>query len=357
MADRCVLSCRAPYGRGGLGRHFAEIVDAERAAGTLHRYFSTSVPAGDPAGEAVSEALAQALVRYTPARFRSGWRNYLTGELYDRRVAARLDAPCDRFVGFVGKALHSFGRVRAHGDVRLELHVGNSHVDRILRRHRRALARYPIEDSWMHPVQARKARAEYALADVIYCNSAYTRESFLEAGVPPGRLALVPLEPDARFRPPPPDAAAEDDGVFRIVYVGSLTVPKGVPLLVDALEALPREGVELTLVGRWASRGMRRWLERRLAADPRLRHAPGDPLPHYHRADVCVHPSYEDGFAYAPAEALACGVPVVVTEDTGMKDRVREGENGYVVPTGDADALADRLRHLHDRRRGHLTTL
>ena len=75
---------------------------------------------------------------------------------------------------------------------------------------------------------------------------------------------------------------------------------------------------------------------------PRLEY----PLPHLLRADVCVHPSYEDGFAYAPMEALACGVPAIVTEDTGMKEHIVEGRNGYVVPTGAVNSLVDRLEHL-----------
>jgi len=61
---------------------------------------------------------------------------------------------------------------------------------------------------------------------------------------------------------------------------------------------------------------------RSCAEDRRITISPGDPLPHLLRAAVCVHDSYEDGFAYAPAEALACGVPVIVSEDTGMKDLV-----------------------------------
>ena len=67
---------------------------------------------------------------------------------------------------------------------------------------------------------------------------------------------------------------------------------------------------------------MRRYLERARARDPRISVVPGDPLPHLQRARLCVHPAYEDGFGYAPAEALACGVPVIVTEDTGMKELI-----------------------------------
>jgi glycosyltransferase involved in cell wall biosynthesis len=101
--------------------------------------------------------------------------------------------------------------------------------------------------------------------------------------------------------------------------------------------------IELTLVGGYGSRAMRRHVERAMAADRRIRRCPGDPLPHLQRADVLVHPSFQEGFGYAPMEALACDVPVIVTADTGMKEHVEPGGNGWVVPTGSAEAIADRL--------------
>jgi len=70
---------------------------------------------------------------------------------------------------------------------------------------------------------------------------------------------------------------------------------------------------------------------------------PGDPLPHLQAARLYVHPAYEDGFAYAPAEALACGVPVLVSEDTGMKDLIDPGVNGSILPTGDLSALREAI--------------
>jgi glycosyltransferase involved in cell wall biosynthesis len=64
------------------------------------------------------------------------------------------------------------------------------------------------------------------------------------------------------------------------------------------------------------------------------------------RSDVLIHPSYEDGFGYAPVEALATGVPAIVTEDTGMKEYVVPGQNGFIVPTGSVDAVVTALEHL-----------
>jgi glycosyltransferase involved in cell wall biosynthesis len=78
---------------------------------------------------------------------------------------------------------------------------------------------------------------------------------------------------------------------------------------------------------------------------------PSDPLAHLQQADVLVHPSWEDGFAYAPMEALACGVKVIVTEDTGMKEHVQQGETGYVVPTGDWRAILECLKRLGQAKR------
>jgi glycosyltransferase involved in cell wall biosynthesis len=88
---------------------------------------------------------------------------------------------------------------------------------------------------------------------------------------------------------------------------------------------------------------MRRFVQEACAADPRISARPGDPLPHLQRARLCVHPAYEDGFAYAPAEALACGVPVIVSEDTGMKDLISASGAGLVVASDDMDALSDSI--------------
>lgn len=53
-----------------------------------------------------------------------------------------------------------------------------------------------------------------------------------------------------------------------------------------------------------------------------------------------LFPSIEDGFAFSVAEALACGVPVITTPNTGASDLIRPGINGEVVPIRDPQALA-----------------
>jgi glycosyltransferase involved in cell wall biosynthesis len=68
--------------------------------------------------------------------------------------------------------------------------------------------------------------------------------------------------------------------------------------------------------------------------------------------DVYVHPSEQDGLPLALLEAMARGLPVVASRIAGIPEVVRDGENGYLVPPGDAQTLARRIAELiADRER------
>jgi glycosyltransferase involved in cell wall biosynthesis len=210
-----------------------------------------------------------------------------------------------------------------------------------MRQHQKAIAAAPIEQSWLNRLQYNKCLREYEMADFIYVISEYARQTFIEKGVPASKLRRRVITVEPRFAPP---IERFKSGSFSVVYVGRLHVTKGLAVLVEAFARLEDKEAELILIGGYATNGMERYLQRQLAFDRRMKIRAGDPLPYLHRADVLVHPSFEDGLGLAPLEALACGVPVVVTEDTGMKEYVVNGQNGYIISTGDADALVDRLK-------------
>ena len=184
------------------------------------------------------------------------------------------------------------------------------------------------------------------MADEIVVISEYSRQSFLNEGVSATKLRRRVQRVAARFAPPLNRPRRKG---LTVVYVGRLQVTKGVIDLFDAFARIDDPNAELLLVGGPATRAMERYVTQRTTADDRIRLCPGDPLPALHRSDVLVHPSYEDALALGPLEALACGVPVIVSDDTGMKEFVVEGETGYVVPTGDVNALVTRLRRIQEK--------
>ena len=60
----------------------------------------------------------------------------------------------------------------------------------------------------------------------------------------------------------------------------------------------------------------------------------------YHSADIFVLPSYNEGMSNALLEAMACGLPVVVTDVGGTSELLEEGGNGYIFPTGNVENLS-----------------
>ncbi len=346
------ICCAAEIGNGGLGVHLAQLVEDARSAGELARYFCFAASGGDEAvATVIPRRVMEALFRWTPLRWNLQRKNDLTGEMFDVAVAKHLEPPqsdADELISFAGQALHTFRRARELGWRRLTLVAANSHANNISRQHALARRQWAGEWGWLSKRQQAKMLREYDLANRIQVASGYVWASFVKEGVDEGKLVRVELRVDERFTA----GGASDTRVrkrdgegLRVIYVGSVSVAKGIPVLLAAMERYVREkdpAARLTLVGGTQTRAMRRYIvawQKRIA----LEVSPGDPLPRLRQADLLVHPSFEDGFAYAPMEAMACGVPVIVTDQTGMKEHIREPDQGAIVPAGDVRALFEAM--------------
>ncbi len=361
-AGRVAVSCSAPLGAGGLGRHLDEICAALSRSGRSYDCISGTTraqlldaPGAPGARPGVRSLLRRRLGLYgalarTPLPLSPGVRTRAFMTDFDDFAAARLGA-AEHLIAFNGQALAQFDAAARAGYSSCSLVSANSHLRHVARRHAEARRRYPLEGSWTSHLLGRNL-AEYERADRIYVASGYVRESFLREGFAEERLVDFPLTPDPRYsdevaREGEPSSRAATPRAtsdrFDVVYVGSLAVHKGVPLLIDAFRRLKHADLRLVLVGGWGTRGMRRFVQAACAADPRILVSPGDPLERLRAASLCVHPAYEDGFAYAPAEALARGVPLLVSEDTGMKELIDVPRRGLILPTGDLEALSEAI--------------
>ena len=180
-------------------------------------------------------------------------------------------------------------------------------------------------------------------------------------GVGPDRLRTIPRGVDLSVFDPAPvaperiaalrDAWRVPDGQPIVMLPGRVTALKGHLALLDAL-ARVEEGVCCLLVGTAdsAHAGYRSRIERRIAAlgtshTVRLTGACRDMAAAYLMADVVVSPSLRpEGFGRVAAEAQAMGRRVIASAHGGACETVLDGESGWLVPPGDADALADALR-------------
>ncbi len=268
---------------------------------------------------------------------------------HDRHVAACLPE-CDLVSALSGSGLRTQRAAAARG-ARYVCDRGSSHIvfqDRILREEHALLG---LACPGVDPRVIDIEQAEYRLADAITVPSSFVLESFVAEGVAREKLILAPygVELGAFFRQAPRDPG------FRVLFVGQLSVRKGLHTVLQAVAAARLPGARLVLVG-----GVQEHTETLLRRFPVsqtgvavecLGHLPrASVIAEMSRASVLVLPSVEEGLALVQAQALACGCPVIATPNTGAATLFSDGVEGYIVPIRDPAAIADRLERLAQDR-------
>lgn len=194
-----------------------------------------------------------------------------------------------------------------------------------------------------------RVEEEYQLADRIRVSSEWSKLSIAAGGVPPEKIYTLP-QPVNLTRFYPREERKKQDGPLRLCFVGSLDLRKGFVYLLRAIKKVGAHRISLEIAGATGDRQSRALMERE-SEGVMFECAPGDPVPVYHRAELFVLPTLEDGSPFAAAEAKACGLPVIVTSSCGAAEGVRQGETGWVIPAADEQALAQALEEALDRRK------
>ncbi len=208
-------------------------------------------------------------------------------------------------------------------------------------------------DAQVASVHARALRA-LALPQCLVVPSARAIPPFVELGVPADRFVVVENGVDVeRLATLPP--AAGGPGPLRVGYFGTVMPSKGLHVLLDAIEALPRGLVQLRIHGNVVPyHGDETYASRCLQ---RLRPGSGvtyfgpyglDELPKLLAdIDVLAAPAlWHEAFGLTVREALAAARPVLVSRVGGLQDAVQDGVQGLVLPPGDVPAWTAALRGL-----------
>lgn len=306
-----------------------------------------------------------------------GWLKGLTrllplGKL--RASAASVDAVLggcagqlarDRRVGLLSTSYYAYyafgamGTASARAKLLYQIHPHPLTLRRIFNRE---LATHPdsaaslLAEQEMAPSgspRLQQLAMEPNMADLCIATSSFTKRSLVENGVAAARVAVVPLGVDLdRFRP----GERPQDGVFRVLFVGSPTQRKGIKYLLEAWDRLALPHAELIICGRgFADAALLTRHGGRFTQYTDV--APEGLVRLYQTADVFCLPSLAEGFGLVILEALACGTPVVTTTSTAGADIIPEGTAGFVIGPGDVDALTERLEWCHGERDGRLRAM
>ena len=185
-------------------------------------------------------------------------------------------------------------------------------------------------------------RQEWAAATMIICPSEFVRDGLVEEGADAARIRVVPYGVDVPDRRP---AAKDRDsqGPVRVLVAGAVGLRKGSRDVCEAARLLGNKA-QVRMVGSLA--GLPAAVLSRLRSHVDVLGPVSRPSmsEHYSWADVFLLPSLCEGSATVIYEALAHGLPVICTPNTGSG--VRDGMDGFIVPIRDAATTAARLEQL-----------
>jgi glycosyltransferase involved in cell wall biosynthesis len=223
-------------------------------------------------------------------------------------------------------------------NIKTVLYRGSSHIQAFEEIRKEEAARWSAKFPDIDKRVVRRELEEYELADAIYLPSSYASKTFIEKGVPREKIVSFPLsaEPVLKRERQPED--------FSILYVGSISIYKGVQYLLEAVRIARKEKeIKLILAGSISPE-----------MQPILKKYEGEfeykgIVPHheigklYEEASAFVFPTIDDGFGQVVIEAMSRGVPVITTANSCGPDVIRDGIDGFVVQPRDPEIIAQKI--------------
>ncbi len=264
------------------------------------------------------------------------WFNHSFGQV----AAQYIPEQTDIYVGWSGKSKAGLQKAKEIGAITI-LERGSSHPefhrDILIEEYEKYGLQSKIE--FQNKVYENEGIQEYELADFVCVPSEFAKRTYLEKGFSEKQLLVVPYGVELRqFQQIP-----KIDNVFRVVYAGGMTLRKGVHYLLQAFAELKLVNAELWLLGS-KSPEIEPFFEKYAGCFRYFGHIPQPQLHEYYsQCSVFAMCSLEEGLALVQPQAMACGLPLICTTNTGGEDLIEDGQEGFVIPISDVNAIKEKI--------------
>jgi glycosyltransferase involved in cell wall biosynthesis len=272
-------------------------------------------------------------------------------ELFDKLAAHRLPMDSDIYVLWAGFALHSIRRIRKKNPkAKIIVERGSTHIqfqhDMLVYAYSKKPMLRPVLPT---PQVIQKEIAEYDAADYIAIPTTFVEKTFTEKGVRKEKLFINPYGVDlSLFKQA--GTMFSHKGKINLLFVGLFSIQKGADIYIKVINKFAsNERVQFSFVG-----GMENGLLEELSpfiSSGKVTYQPTVPqerLPEfYSQADIFLFPSYQEGMAMVLLQAMASGLGILASENSGAGMLIRNGENGFMI-THEVDAIVEKINCLLD---------
>ena len=188
---------------------------------------------------------------------------------------------------------------------------------------------------------------EYEYTDYISVPSQFVYDTFTEFGISEDKLIKNPYGVNLEeFYP-----VEKEDDIFRVIHCGGISYRKGIPYLLEAFSQLNIKKSELWIVGsidQEIKAFVDQYKDKNIIFHGSKKQS--DLYWYLSQCDVFCLASIEEGLAMVQAQAMACGLPIITTRNTGGGELVQDNKNGFVIPIRDIKAIKEKILYLYNNK-------
>lgn len=277
--------------------------------------------------------------------------NYLLNYYFSKKAANLVDyKQTDILIGWSGFSYHSFRAAKEFKCIKI-LERGSSHILNQLKILKEEYKKLKLKPMLPSKKTVENELREYELADYISVPSEFARRSFLNRGFNKNKIIKIPYGVNLKdFRPNIKKINLLKKKNFSIISTGSISVRKGSIYLLKAFTELNLPNSELIFVGQ-VDDEIKKILGKYYSMNNikfYKKQSQNKLNSFYSKADIFVLFSLEEGLSMVQIQAMACGLPVICTHNTGGSEIVDHGINGFVLPIRNIDLLKKKILLLYN---------
>lgn len=288
-------------------------------------------------------------VRYQRARSKAQgdaerFRVYETfGKEFARKAVTRLNVAHDVFWGFSIASLETLRHERNNGVRTIvdQVDPGRVHYE-IVRREEQAHSNLVITRDAVPETYFARMREEWEEATAVVVNSEWSKKALIQQGVQRSKISVIPVTFQPKYEP----RVKNFRRPLRVLWLGTLSLGKGIAYAVDAARLLLTAPVSFTFAGPAEVKVDNLQLPSNCSYIGSVARSSVTRL--YREHDIFLFPTLSDGFGLTQLEAAASGLPVISTDCCA--EVVKDGVSGFIVTARDSQALAERILRFLDNK-------
>ena len=195
-----------------------------------------------------------------------------------------------------------------------------------------------------NPGNINRATKELNYGQIFLVPSHFVAKSLMFSGISDSQIKICPYGVDTSLFFQKKYRSFEECPIcpIRFIYVGGVKELKGIAYLLNAIKQVPQFQASLTIIGQYnpSDPDIKPYRERVHFTGPLLHEEVSKYLV---ESDVFIFPSLGEGLSLATLEAASCGLPLIVTENSGVNDAMTNGKEGFIVPIQSTESLVEKI--------------